>query len=443
MNRFYKVTTVTVLTIFTPLLCAGQSNSKDDSVQITGQATFTLQGVTAFRSPYQGQNSLVSIPQARLSHTYTLFIGKLICPRVEGFIDPEMARGGGIGDALGLAGFTNGDVIRNPTLGQDPYLGRYFLRWTVPTARGEESVEKGDNQFAGKRPLHRVVVTAGKFGTNDIFDSNGYANSTRTQFLNWALINNPAYDYAADTRGYTQGVAIEWINPAYAVRFGSFLMPTVANGTDLDYHLDNSRGDQLELTIHAVLMRHHDQATVRLLGYRNLARMGSYAESLAAVRGSVPDIMATRQPGRVKYGFGLNFEQPLGQEGETGLFGRLGWSDGKTESFAYTEADDHVSIGLQVSGQKWKRKGDLVGVAMSSTGLSASHRDYLSAGGAGFILGDGKLNYGRETLLETYYLHALSKTSSLTFGSQLISNPGYNKDRGPVPTFTLRFHTQF
>jgi len=155
------------------------------------------------------------------------------------------------------------------------------------------------------------------------------------------------------------------------------------------------------------------------------------------------DLFQTRQPGRVKYGFGLNFEQPLGQEGETGLFGRLGWSDGKTESFAYTEADDHVSIGLQVSGQKWKRKGDLVGVAMSSTGLSASHRDYLSAGGAGFILGDGKLNYGRETLLETYYLHALSKTSSLTFGSQLISNPGYNKDRGPVPTFTLRFHTQF
>ena len=428
--------------------CIGNAQDKPSDkpaiqFQITGQATFIWQGMTAFHSLYSVTNSLPSTPQARLSDTYTVYLGAHITPGLDAFVNPEMARGGGIGDALGLASFTNGDVIRNPSLGQDPYWGRYFIRWTAKTGNGKEEAEKDDNQLPGKRPANRLVLTAGKLGTNDIFDTNGYSNSTRTQFMNWSLINNPAYDYAADTRGYTTGMALEWIHPSWTLRVGSFLMPVVANGIDLDSHFSDSRGDQAEVEWHPTMIHGRQASKVKLLGYRNLATMGDYAESIANAHGGVPDITSTRQRGRVKYGFGLNFEQPIANDGETGLFARLGWSDGKTESFAYTEADDHFSLGAQISGQRWNRKGDLVGIAFSSNGLSGPHRQYLADGGSGFLLGDGALNYGREMLLESYYLHPLSKNSSLTLGSQFIANPGYNQSRGPVPTFSLRLHFAF
>lgn len=410
------------------------------------QATLIDQQLFKFRSPYEGPLSLRSRNENEKSDTYTLYLGVQLTKGLEGFVNPEMARGNGLSQAVGLAGFTNGDVIRNPTLGQDPYLGRYLLRGTIPTGKGEEEVQPGENQIAGtKRPLHRVVITFGKLGTNDIFDTNSYANSTRTQFMNWALINNGAFDYAADTRGYSQGIAVEWINPDWAFRIGSFQMPTEANGINLSGDLIHSRGDQAEVELHPHLLPRKNPLVLRLLGYRNFARMGDYRQAVAQAEqtGTTPDITTTRRRGNVKYGFGLNFEQPLGDEGNTGVFGRYGWCDGATESFAFTETDRSLSMGGQLSGKHWGRPDDRLSLAFVQNDLSGPHKNYLAAGGQGFLLGDGKLNYGPERILETYYSFQVAKPLALSLDYQYITNPGYNQDRGPVSVLSLRAHLEF
>ncbi len=263
--------------------------------------------------------------------------------------------------------------------------------------------------------------------------------------MNWALINDPAYDYAADTRGYTQGVAAEWVEPAWTVRAGSFAMPRVANGIDLEPHFGRSRGDQVEFEYRNSFIGRKPGGVLRLLAYRNLAAMGDYREAMANAleTSTTPDITTTRKNARSKVGFGLNLEQPIADNGDTGVFARIGWDDGKTESFAYTEADDHLCVGGQVSGKHWKLPQDHMGVALVSDGLSAPHRDYLAAGGAGFILGDGKLNYGRENILETYYQRQLTPLLSLALDYQAIVNPGYNQSRGPVSVFSARMHMEF
>ena len=421
--------------------------------QFNGQATFILQNLFRFHSPYQndtggaGGSSLLSRNESEISQTYTLYIGARVRPNVELYLNPEMARGHGVSNAVGLAGYSNGEVIRNPTISQDPYLGRYFVRWNVAAGKGAgtEKVEAAQNQVAGTRRVHRLVVTAGKLGVSDIFDLNGYANSTRTQFMNWALLNNGAYDYAADTRGYTLGAAVEWINPTFAVRFGSFQMPTVANGINLAGDIAKNRGDNLEIEAHTGLLRHKAPFIVRLLGYRNVARMGDYRKSvaLAKANGATPDITQTETNGNVKYGFGLNLEQPLGDGGNTGLFARYSWDDGATESFAYTEIDRHISVGAQISGSRWKRPNDKFAVALVQNDLSGAHKDYLAAGGAGFIIGDGKLNYGSEQILESYYTVQFSKTIGVSLDFQYINNPAYNRDRGPASILSLRSHFEF
>ena len=413
--------------------------------QFNGQATFILQNLFKFRSLYEGVNSLRSRNEMELSQTYTLYIGARVRPNMELYVNPEMARGHGVSEALGLAGYANGEVIRNPSLSQDPYLGRYFARWNVATGKGTEKVEDAQNQVAGTRPIRRVVITAGKIGVSDIFDLNTYANSARTQFMNWALLNNGAYDYAADTRGYTLGVAAEWVNPGFTVRLGSFQMPTVANGVTLAGNILNNRGDQLEVETHPNVLRYKGPLILRLLGYRNMAHMGDYRQSIALAKanGTIPDITQTETTGNVKYGFGVNLEQPLGDGGNTGLFARYSWDDGATESYAYTEIDRHISIGAQISGARWRRPTDRFALALVQNDLSAAHKDYLAAGGIGFIIGDGKLNYGSEQILESYYTAQFSKSIGVSLDYQFINNPAYNRDRGPVSILSLRSHFEF
>jgi hypothetical protein len=410
------------------------------------QTTLIDQQLFKFHSPYEGSNSLRSRSENEKSDTYTLFLGARLTQGLEIYVNPEMARGNGIGEALGLAGYTNGDVIRNPTLGMQPYLARYFLRWTTATGHGTEKTEPGENQIAGtKRPTHRVVITLGKLGTNDIFDTNAYANNTRTQFMNWALINNGAYDYAADTRGYSQGLAIEWVHPDWAFRIGSFEMPTVANGPDLSGDLVHNRGDQMEVELHPHLLSRKSPLVLRLLGYRNLAHMGDYRQAVALAQQThtTPDITAVRTRGAVKYGLGINCEQPLGDDGNTGLFGRYGWDDGRTESFAYTEIDRTFSLGGQLSGKRWGRPDDRLSLAFVQNDLSGPHKDYLAAGGLGFLLGDGKLNYGSEQIVETYYSYQIARPLALALDYQFINNPGYNRDRGPVSVLSVRLHLEY
>jgi len=415
------------------------------------QATGNAQHVFPFHSLYQGAQSFLSRNETEATDTYTIYIGYRLNNRLEAYVDPEISKGHGLSTGYGLGGFTNGDVVRTPTLDQNPYLARYFLREVIPIGKETESVAQGESQLAGPRPTHRIVLSGGKMGVSDIFDTNRYANTTRTQFMNWGLINCAAYDYAADTRGYSQGGAVEYITPDYAVRFGAFQMPKIANFIQFSSDYKNNFGAQAELELHPkFLATKAGPGIVRLTGYYNRAHMGDYRASVALAQqtGTTPDITATETVGNKKYGYILGFEQPLADGGNTGLFGRVGYNDGKTEDFAYTECDRTGSLGVQVSGARlFHRADDVFALALEQNDLSKAHADYLAAGGSGFLLGDGALHYGSERLLETYYNYQLSRHGAATtiFVSpdyQHISNPGYNKDRGPADVVSLRVHLE-
>jgi hypothetical protein len=412
--------------------------------QVLGtQATVIAQRLAPFHAPYAGTMSLIASGDRAVSDTYGIYLGARIVPRLDGYLDVEMARGSGISHASGLAGVTNGDVLRQGTadLGNGPYVARAFLRYTIARRADADTVARGIDQLAGVVPRQRVEIAAGKFATSDIFDVNRYANSTRTQFLNWGLFQNSAWDFAADTRGYTNGVAISWIGSIGAVRVGSFQMPRQANGNVFDSDLRRARGDNVEVTLNALPAG----GAVRLLGYINRARMGDYREAMAIARasGGTPSIAADDTPGRVKHGLGVNLEQPLADSGETGAFMRWGWNDGKTESFAYTEVEGHLSAGVQVAGSHWRRTADRFGIAGLRHTIGSAHRDYLAAGGLGFLLGDGRLTYGPESFVESYYRMQWGSYLQLGPDVQYVRNPGYNRDRGPAWVSTLRANLRY
>jgi carbohydrate-selective porin OprB len=297
-------------------------------------------------------------------------------------------------------------------------------------------VRRTIGQLPGLLASERLEFKLGKFALSDDFDLNRYANSTRTQFMTWSLWNNSAWDFAADTRGYTNGVLGAWITPRWEARFAEVQVVTSANGNRFDADGAHDHSGNAE-----VVLRTGERApTLRVLAYENLARMGDYREALAAAkaRGGPPDITATERPGRRKYGYGLNVEQPLAAGGETGLFLRYGWSDGATESFMFTEVDEVASLGVQVCGCHWGRAADRLGVAAAVGALSAPHRAYLAAGGQGFLLGDGKLRYGEEQVTEVYYRIQVGAHVQISPDYQVYANPGYNRDRGPAQVIGLR-----
>lgn len=402
------------------------------------------QDLRPLHSPYAGAHSLRANGDSKISHAYGVYSGVQAGDRLQGYLDIEMVRGKGISSVTGLAGPTNGDVLRQGSvdLGNGPYVARAFIRYTVPLAgASRDTLQRGIDQIPEIASARRIEITAGKFALSDIFDLNRYANSTRQQFMNWGLFNNTAWDFAADTRGYTNGVAVAWIHQAWALRFGSFQMPHAANGNVFDSDLRRAHADNGELTV--TLPR--SSTVIRLLGYMNHARMGSYAEALAIGRATdtPPNIVATDRPGRSKNGWGINLEQPLADSGETGIFARIGWNDGKNESFVFSEVDRHVSAGVQVSGTRWGRADDRFGISAVQTGIVQIHRDYLAAGGLGFLLGDGHLNYGPEQIAETYYRSQLGPYLQVGPDVQYIRNPGYNRDRGPATVLSLRVNLRY
>ena len=448
---FTRVARLAAVTVLTGLVASPGAHASEAfelpaaplPYMVGGQATVVWQHLPSFRSPYAGSQSLRPGPEDAVSHSYTLYTGVRLLPWLDVYVDPEMIRGEGIGGGFGLAGYTNGEVIRNPQAGQSPYLGRAFLRATIPLGAESEKTEPGALTVGGSQPSRRLVLTGGVLSTGDIFDTNRYANSTRTQFLNWSFINNTAWDFAADGRGYTRGAAVEWIDDRWAVRLGAFQMPTVANGLDLDGDLLHAHGDQLEVEVRPTLIAARP-TIVRALAYQNYARMGNYRDALtlAARMGTTPDVTLTRRRNARKYGFAVNVEQPLTEDGNTGLFGRFGWNDGQTETFAYTEADWTATAGAQIAGDPWSRSDDRIGIAVAANGLSDAHADYLAAGGVGFQLGDGRLSYRPETIVEAYYLLQLVRWVGLTVDYQFIADPGDNRARGPVSVVSLRLHLE-
>jgi high affinity Mn2+ porin len=402
------------------------------------QATTIPQGDLPVHSPYQGPLSLVGAAQLRTSLTGTIFAGARLWQGAELYVNPEMAGGRGLSGVNGIAGSPNGEMPRVGNPDETLYLGRLFLRHNFALGTAVESVAPDQNQLAGMRPTDRITVTAGNFSAEDLFDNNAYAHDPRGQFMNWTLMANGAWDYPADTRGYTWGGAVEASRGAWTARAGLFLMPTYANGPDFDTkYMTEDHGVVSELE------RRQDfdglKGAVRVLGYINTAKMGDYSEALAEMPVD-PSVISTRQVGRIKYGFGLSADQQLAPD--VGAFLRLGWDDGHTESFAFTPIDRTASVGLSVQGRRWGRPDDTFAIATVVNGLSQIHREYLAAGGLDFDLGDGALSYSPEWILETYYLYKLPLGFELTLDFQGIQNPGYNRDRGPAAIGSVRLHYQ-
>lgn len=406
------------------------------SWNLHGQVTVIDQGHGGFPAAYTGANSLLPKRESDTSTTATLFLTIRVWRGAELVLVPEVAGGRGISGVTGVAGFPNGDIVRVSTPERKLYAARAFLRQTWGLGSEVEKVDGGPMQLAGERALSRLTLTAGKFAATDLFDDNAYSHDPRTQFMNWSLMDGASWDYPADTRGYSWGMVVELNQPNWAVRAGSFMVPLEANGLALDHHVLQDRGDVAELEL-----RHHfggRTGKLRLLAYQNHARMGTYALALMDAGPQPPDVTATRRPGTRKYGFGVNVEQQLGDG--IGGFARWGWNDGRTESWAFTEVDRTVSAGLQADGSLWGRSNDTAGVACVSNGLAPDHRDYLAAGGLGFIIGDGALDYGREGITEVYYNLFVGKGITFAADYQRVTNPAYNRDRGPVSVVGVRLH---
>lgn len=405
------------------------------------QSTYVWQEKQPFSAAYSGPNSLSVNKEWSYSLTATAALGFRPWAGGELYLDAEAAQGVPLSNLTGLGGFTNGEMARTsgPTL--NIYRARLFLRQTWGSGGEQESIESAANQLAGMIDHRRWVLTAGNLSVLDIFDNNAYNHDPRTQFLNWALMTYGAYDYAADARGYSWGVALERYFDDWVVRAGRFIEPKQPNQQDLDPHIFQHYGDQIEVE-HA-----HDiggqPGKIRVLAYRNRATMSRYQDALdwAASTGSTPDLNAVRHGEQIKYGVGLNVEQALSPE--VGVFARASWADGRTETYAFTEIDQSVSGGVLLKGSSWGRGQDSVGIALVSNGLSKAHRRYLATGGLGFFLGDGALNYRRETVFEAFYDCAPVQTVWVTLDWQRVGSPGYNADRGPVNIVSVRLHTEF
>jgi len=418
-------------------------SSKDDRWNIHFQNTIMYQYHPDFTSPYSGMNSLLASESATLSISATAFLGVRLWKNGFAYYNPEITGGSGFSQTRGVAGFPNGEVYRVSNAAPGGSHARYYFRQLFALSNETQKVDDGLNQVKATIPTSYISLTLGKFSVLDFFDNNKYAHDPRNQFYNWSLMGNGAWDYPANTKGYTYGGVIEMVKPTWAIRYCMVTVPKVANGQDMDKDIRHANANALEFEHKYSFGK--QSGTVRFIGFYNIARMGNYKEALAygASTGNVSHaIDSVNKTGSNKYGVGINVDQSLSEN--VGFFMRASINDGHNETWAFTEIDRAFSLGLQVNGNKWQRNTDKLGIAILANGLSKDHRNYLAAGGYGFIIGDGKLNYKPEMIAEIYYsFNVLHSPFTLSPDYQFIMNPGYNKDRGPVHAFGLRAHAEF
>ena len=405
------------------------------------QATSIGQRHETFNSPYQGPFSFQDTSERDVSLTTTLFFGLRLGPGTQLYFDPEIAGGKGLSNVDGIANAPNGELPRVASATPKPYLARLYVSHDFGFGEEKEHQDNDENQLAGDRPMVRYTITAGRFSASDFFDDNNFSHDPRTQFLAWGVMYNGAWDYPADTRGYTWGIVNEFHTRNWSLRYGATAEPKVANGGRFDRRLFRDRGDTFEEERRYSFGGH--VGAVRVLEYLNHTRSGNYLDAvrLAEQTGTTPDITANRRPGTLKYGFGVNMDQELTRD--VGVFARLGWNDGKTEDFAFTAIDRLAEGGVSVKGTRWKRKDDVAATVFAASGISGAHAVYLAQGGLDFLLGDGKLNYAPEYLWESYYSAHVVRGLVATLDVQHYNNPGFNHDRGPVWVESLRLHVEF
>ena len=410
------------------------------------QSTYIWQRKPAFAAAYSGPRSLLPGSEKSYSFTVTADLGARLWDGAQLHFNPEGAQGVPLSNLTGAGGLSNGELQRGGTTTIKKYIGRLFIQQRFDVGTETEKVEAEFNELGGNYGARRWTITAGSFSLLDYFDNNPYAKDPREQFMNWAFLTHGAWDYPADARGYTTGAMVEYRSPTWSIRGGRAMQPRESNGLRLDRNLARQYGDQVEIDGDLPLALAAGPLRGRLLVFRNRTIAGSFADALAL--GGVPDLSLVRRA-QTKTGLGATLEAPLG-EGE-GVFVRASRNSGNLETYAFTEIDRQVSLGAQFTGGRWGRAQDRIGLAYAVNGLSAPHRDYLAAGGQGAFLGDGKLNYGHERVLESYYRWALPELSggaarlqtALSLGFQRLVNPGYNRDRGPVQIWSVRLHTEF
>lgn len=423
-----------------PMPGTSRENATDEKAgegcwSIHFQATSIGQHHGSFSSLYEGENSLPPHPESRASITATIFLGFRINRHVELVVNPEVAGGRGFGMVTGIAGFTNGEIPRVASATPALYPARAYVRTVWALGPETELLEDGPNQIAERIPVKRLTTITGKFAVTDYFDNNTYSHDPRTQFMNWSLMYNGAWDYSADTRGYTIGAMEELTLRNWSLRMAQVMEPTAPNGPTLDTRIAKNRGDVVEWERRYAPKGR--SGALRILGFANRADAGTYREAILA--NGTTDIEATRRNGTPKYGFGVNLEQSLTPE--IGVFGRYGWNDGKTESWAFTQIDRSLSGGISINGRIWKRKNDHIGVGGVRNYISGDQRSFLAHGGIGFIIGDGRLDHYRpEGIVEGYYSWRATKEWTITGDFQRIQSPAYNADRGPVSVLSLRLH---
>ena len=406
------------------------------------QSTLVWQQKDAFNAPYSGTNSMSTNKENAYSWSITPFFGARLWRGSEAYFDPEFVQGDSISTLHGLGGFTNGENQKGDNPQMRGYIARVFLRQTYNLGGESQTIESGQNQLAGVVDKKRLVVSVGKMNATDIFDNNSFSHDPRTQFLNWSLMSQGAFDYAADTKGYTFGAALEYYNDDWVFRIGRFEEPIESNGVSLDSRVLKHYGDVAEIEKDYQIQGKDGKA--RLLLFHNHAFMGSFqdANNYWKVNGKVgvPDVGNVRKESD-KYGYGLNLEQIISTD--IGVFARLSSSDGQTETYSFAEIERSISGGTQINGNSWSRSNDVLGIGYVINGLSNEHQEYLTDGGLGAFIGDGKINYKPEQIFETYYAMKIIDNIKLSADYQHIINPAYNGDRGPANFYGARIHFEY
>lgn len=419
---------------------SGSDEATNQTWAIHGQVTFTEQYHPAFTSPYRGQNSLDPGSRGDETVDLTLFAGLRLWEGGEAWANPEVDQGFGLSDTVGAAGFPSGEAYKVGKAAPYFRLQRLFFRQTFDLGGEVQKIEADANQLGGVRTAENLVVTLGKLTVTDIFDTNAYAHDPKKDFLNWAIIDSGAFDYAADSWGYSYGIATEWTQSWWTLRAGLFDLSKIPNAEHLETGFR-----QFEIVAEAE-ERHTlwgEDGKLKLLGFLNRGRMGDYndAVELALLTHSTPSTALVRNYAS-RPGGALNLEQSINDE--LGIFARASLNDGSKQAYEFTEIDKSLSMGFALKGTQWGRQNDTVGLAGETAGISKSAQAYFAAGGIGILIGDGRLpHYGAEQIVETYYSAQVTSWLGATADYQFIDNPAYNRDRGPVSVLGARLHAEF
>jgi high affinity Mn2+ porin len=404
-----------------------------------GQFTNVTQKHSTLTSPYQGTNSLDARGPAEETTDLTLFVGKRLARGTELWLNPEIDQGFGLSNTVGMAGFPSGEAYKIGS--NSPYLRlpRAFVRHVIPLGDATEAVEPAPNQLGASQAKDNLTITVGKFAVTDIFDTNRYAHDPRADFLNWSVIDAGAFDYAADSWGFTYGLAAEWTQGERSARAGIFQLSPVPNSKIVAVDFSQF---MLVTELEQRYQWHNRPGTVKLLAFANQARMARYEDAvrLGQATGTTPDVAPVRRRSW-RTGAAINVEQELAPD--IGLFVRASINDGSKEAYEFTEINRSLSAGVVIQGARWGRPADTLGIAAVANGLSAQARDYFARGGIGILIGDGALDYGAEKIVEAYYAARLNQYLSLTLDVQHANNPAYNRSRGPVQIYGVRLHAQF